>query len=153
MKGYLDTCLISAVIKLDLNEIDQLALNKINDKYIANEVELFVSEHVEEELIKIPLQFRQKRLDVFDMFASAPKATVGGVTKIGLHGGVAANPKRRQMKALLSLLPDKDDAWHLFIASRGRPEIIRYPHTLLSESFCIQGSFSLAILSNLYSKR
>ena len=87
MKGYLDTCLISAVIKLDLNEIDQLALNKINDKYIANEVELFVSEHVEEELIKIPLQFRQKRLDVFDMFASAPKATVGSHKFFNLNLG------------------------------------------------------------------
>ena len=120
MKGYLDTCLISTIVRSDLKENEQLALIKINNKFLANEVELFVSEHVEEELNKIPLQFRKKHLNVFGMFTSAPKATVGGITRMGLSGGPVANPKRRKMNALQSLLPDKGDAWHLFITSSNR---------------------------------
>ena len=88
--------------------------------YAANKIELFTSEHVEEELNKIPAQFRQAHLDIFSMFNAVPKPRVGGLTRMGVCGGIAANPKRIKMNALLSLLPDRDDAWHLFIASSNR---------------------------------
>ncbi len=119
MKGYLDTCLISAIVKSDIKEAEQVALVKLKEKYIANQVELFASEHVEEELNKIPSQYRQQHLDIFRLFNSVPKARVGGLTRLGPMGPTA-NPKRRKMTALLSILPDNDDAWHLFIASSNR---------------------------------
>ncbi len=120
MKGYLDTCLISAIVKSDIKEDEQVALVKLKEKYIANQVELFASEHVEEELNKIPSQYRQQHLDIFGLFNSVPKARVGGLTRLSPMGVPAANPKRRKMNALLSILPDNDDAWHLFIASSNR---------------------------------
>lgn len=119
MKGYLDTCLISAFVKSDLKETEQSALEKIHEKYIAKEVELFASEHVEEELNKIPLNYRQQHLKVFELFSLVPKLSVGGLTRLGPTGPIA-NPKRRKMNSLLSLLTDEDDAWHLFIASSNR---------------------------------
>ena len=120
VKGYLDTCLISAIVKSDIKEIEKMALLEIRQNYIAGKIELFTSEHVEEELNKIPSQYRQSHLDVFDMFSSVPKPTVGGLTRLGPGGFPIGNPKRRKMNALLSLLPDNDDAWHLFIASSNR---------------------------------
>ena len=120
LKGYLDTCLISAIVKSDLKDAEQLALVNIHEKYIAREIELFVSEHVEEELNKIPLNYRQQHLNMFEIFALVPKLIVGGLTRLGPIGVPTANPKRRTLNSLLSLLPDNDDAWHLLIASSNR---------------------------------
>ncbi len=120
LKGYLDTCLISAIVKSDLKEAEQLALINIHEKYIAREIELFASEHVEEELNKIPLNYRQQHLDMFGIFGLVPKLIVGGLTRLGPIGVPTANPKRRALNSLLSLLPDGDDAWHLLIASSNR---------------------------------
>ncbi len=45
MKGYLDTCIISAIVKADIKEVEQVALVKLKEKYIANQVELFTTPH------------------------------------------------------------------------------------------------------------
>ena len=120
MKGYLDTCLISAIAKSDLKIKEQQALTSLYNRYISKEIELFTSEHVEEELNKIPVQYRQQHLDIYEMFSSVPKLRVGGLTRMGPGGGPMANPKKRIMNSLTTLLPDEDDAWHLFIASQNR---------------------------------
>jgi len=92
----------------------------IHEKYIAREIELFASEHVEEELNKIPLNYRQQHLDMFGIFGLVPKLIVGGLTRLGPIGIPTANPKRRALNSLLLLLPNGDDAWHLLIASSNR---------------------------------
>jgi hypothetical protein len=122
-RAYVDTCLISALIKNDVDAAELQALTDIFRRYQRGDLQLSCSPVVEEELAEIPADYRGPHVELLKQFASVPKATVGGITQMGPGGFGVANPRHRLWLALRAALPDEQDAWHVFVAARNR---VRY---------------------------
>jgi len=102
---------------------------------------LVTSVEVEDELNKIPEKFRNDHLSTFKLFSDAPRLRIGGLTRLGAMGFGVANPKRRLWKKLTSILPDKNDAMHIFISQTNRIEYFLTvdESTILKHSKAIMG--------------
>lgn len=119
LHAYLDTCVVSAVVKSELSMLEQSALASICRAHEKGEVVLSCSPVVEEEISKIPLSYRTAHAEILRVFSSVPKVAIGGLTQLR-PGGVTANPRRWLWNRLLTVLPDENDVWHLFVAARNR---------------------------------
>lgn len=133
--AYLDTCLVSALVKNDIDTTEQQALAEILGRYERGEVMLTCSPVVEAELAKIPANFSGPHLNLLSKFASVPKSQVGGVTRMGPAGTPTGNLRYALWRSIRRVLQEQD-AWHVFVASRNR---IRYlvtvdRRTMLSRS-------------------
>lgn len=148
-RAYLDTCLVSALAKNDIEVSEQQALTEIFVRYRRDELSLFCSVVVEEELAKIPGTYRGPHLALLAQFASVPKAAVGGITRLGLAGFGVANPRHRLWRSIWAVLPDEQDAWHVFVAACNR---IRYVLTvdrrsMLSRRSAVLEASGVALMS------
>lgn len=119
-KGYLDTCLVSALVKNDSDASEIGALDQLLAWHESGKIVLACSPVVEVELARIPPDFRGRHLSLLTRFRSLPKSDVGGLTRLGPAGVPMANPRHRLWRSLREALPDEQDAWHVFVASCNR---------------------------------
>jgi hypothetical protein len=75
---------------------------------------------VEAELAKIPPEYSGPHFNRLAKFRSLPKADVGGITRLGPLGLPMGNPSYGLWRSLREVLPDEQDAWHVFVASCNR---------------------------------
>jgi hypothetical protein len=115
--AYLDTCIISALVKNDVDAVEQRALDDLIARYDRGEATFICSEVVDSELAKIPENYKGPHLKMLALFRSVPRALVGGVTRMSLMGTPTANPRHQKWQRLIGILPDEEDAWHVFVAS------------------------------------
>ena len=60
MKVYLDTCIVSGLIKEDLGEDEFVTLDRILEAWQAHQVDLCTSKVTSEELSKVPDRYRRE---------------------------------------------------------------------------------------------
>lgn len=123
IRAYLDTCLVSALVKNDLARTEQTALAAICRAFESGEVALVCSSVVEDEISKISASHKSEHMKTLKVFAAVPKGTVGGLTQLGAAGVPMANQRHRLWRQLLRILPDENDAWHVYVTACNR---IRY---------------------------
>lgn len=119
-RAYLDTCLVSALVKQDIGAAELEALERLIEMNRQGEVSLACSSVVEDELAKLPEHIAERHLRMLKRFQDLPKVRVGGVTRLGAAGIPTANPRRRLWERLRECLPDEPDAQHVFVAATNR---------------------------------
>ena len=75
--AYLDTCIISALVKTDIDAFEQRALDDLFARYERGDVDVkFVcSDAVESELARIPAEYRGPHLEKLALFRSMPRVS------------------------------------------------------------------------------
>lgn len=86
VRAYLDTLIVSALVKHDIPPEEDEALEKLFSLHTQRKVELFCSEVVKEEIDAIPAHLREPHSEKLAQFLSIPKVGVGGVTRMTLAG-------------------------------------------------------------------
>ena len=119
-RAYLDTCIVSEIVKNEIGADEIRALRELLTMHDENQISLSVSDAVEDELNDIPPEHAAPHHKIFEKFRNLPKTNVGGITRMGLSGGLARNPKYRLWKRLTACLPDEPDAMHVFVAATNR---------------------------------
>jgi predicted nucleic acid-binding protein len=140
VSAYLDTVLVSALVKEDIDRIEMVALKEILSLYKRGELSLVCSEAVKDELAKVPLDFRGEHMQQLEIFGSIPRLSPGGLTRLTAMGTPGANPRRVVWERLKHLLPDQPDAEHVFIAWTNRvPCVVTYDkETMLKHKVAVR---------------
>ena len=144
---YVDTCVISGRVKSELSPPEAEAVDRLIRQHEAGEIDLLRSQVVEDEIGRIPDQYRAPHRALLEVFLSVPVATVGGLTRATAMGFPMANPRRRLWNSLVDLLPDEGDRWHVFTAccSRARHMVTLDQRTILSRKAKILAATGLHV--------
>lgn len=122
-KGYLDTCIVSGLVKSDLRADEEMALRRILKARDLGAIEIVTSEVTKAELNRIPSQHRARHIEAFTLLAKVPTAPtligssrfIGGPNVTVLTAGWREDPLLGQLR---NLLPDPEDADHAFQAAQ-----------------------------------
>ena len=120
----MDTCLVSALAKRDIRELELQALELILRRFEEGSVTAVCSSAVGDELAKIPPNYRGPHLEQLRQFGSVPRSEPGALTRLMPAGIPGANPARLLWDQLLATLPDQPDAEHVFIAACNRVQYL-----------------------------
>jgi len=119
VKAYLDTVLVSSIVRRDLDEIEQAALSTLLQLRSSGRIEVVTSSVTREEIARLPREHRGPHEDILhllELIELAPEArTDSGLMLMGVGGGLREDP---DFTALKSVLPDEADARHVFQALR-----------------------------------
>jgi hypothetical protein len=122
--AYLDTVLVSGLVKRDIDPVELDALTEILSRFARAELALVCSKAVEAELAAIPSDYRGPHIEQLKVFRSIPRAEPGGITRLTVMGVPGANPYRALWDQLQALLPDPADAEHVFVAASNRVKVL-----------------------------
>ena len=118
-KTYLDTCIVSGLAKGDLDESNQAALLRVLKARKRGDLEIVTSSVAADEINAIPPDHRLEHEVMYnlldDVHLAAKHQTHSGLTLLGAGGGRREHPMLRSLRALL---PDENDAVHVFQAAR-----------------------------------
>jgi len=114
--AYLDTVLVSALVRRDIDGIELDALTETLSRFDAGQLSLVCSQAVEDELARIPEDYRREHMQQLRAFGRIPRVGSGGYSRLTTAGISGANPRRVTWERLKSLLPDESDAEHVFLA-------------------------------------
>jgi hypothetical protein len=121
---YLDTCVISGIVKQDLKAEDLIAITKILEEHKSKKLQLLTSEITKEELERIPAAFQTLHKTIYnllnDIIIAQTFQTNSNLTLLGVGGGASEDPLFTKIK---NLLPSEDDARHIFQASKNAVSI------------------------------
>jgi len=114
---YLDTVIISSIIKNDLPAIENASVDVILDAYQERKIELWTTERARDEMQKIPSkEHRTIHTRFYKLILSAPVVqevrTNSGLTTMGVGGGNTPDPLFSELLKIL----DEGDAKHVFQA-------------------------------------
>ncbi len=117
--AYLDTCIVSGVAKGDLRLEEEEALLKLLQAWKHGAISLVTSSIAKDEINRIPSRYRVKHEIIYNLLNDVPVAqthrTDSGLLLVGVGGGRREDPL---LQALKGLLPDENDALHLFQAAK-----------------------------------
>jgi hypothetical protein len=124
MSAYLDTCIVSGLVKEDLAESELDALAIILRLHKDGRLEVVTSAVTEGELSRLPDDVRRRHLTIYTLLHDVPVSEVdytdSGLMLMGVGGGRRDKPLYAELK---SMLPDEPDAQHVFQAIDAR---VRY---------------------------
>ena len=113
----MDTCIVSGLARNDLKEAEFDSLMSLLKKYKDGLIHITTSEVTIAEIKKIPIQFQTQHNIIYNLISNVPTAqkynTNSGLTLMGCGGG---STKDVLYVALENILPDKEDAEHIFQA-------------------------------------
>jgi hypothetical protein len=118
--AYLDTCVISAYVKNELQPDEKRSFEEIVSAYQTEKIDLVRSAVVDQEIAAIPECHRKPHEELLTTLMSVAVPSIGGVTRPSPSGLPMANPARLLWRRLVAVLPDENDRSHIFIASRSR---------------------------------
>lgn len=117
--SYLDTSLVSGLANQDLAEAEAHALLRLLQYHKQGKLRLLTSEVTYEEIAKVPAQFRAKHEVIYLLLTDVPTVetyrTNYGLPLRGVGGGRREDPLFTSLK---DILPDEEDARHLFQAAK-----------------------------------
>ena len=133
--AYLDTCVPSAIVKGELASSDSQAIGQMGELVRASALTLWTSTVMLEEMNQIPEPYRGPHLEAYNGL----KVVTGHPTTNWIdddpssptYGKEAVHPT---FQSLRSILPDRNDARHIFQASMNgvRDFVTLDNHTILS---------------------
>jgi hypothetical protein len=124
---YLDTCIISGIAKMDLGDENIDALLSIFEQSKKGNLNILTSIITESELNAIPIQYRKQHELIYYLLANLPyiqnaQTVQQGSMIIGIGIGIGFGNRRRKTDPLFgklsTLLPDNNDAMHVFQATK-----------------------------------
>lgn len=114
-KIYLDTCVISGLIKQDMGDENYNNLVEM----LSMDLCIVSSQIARDEINAIPPQYRKEHADLFDSLNKIPViqhySTCSNLMLMGVGGGRRYDPLFAKLK---NLLPDENDALHIFQACK-----------------------------------
>ena len=117
--AYLDTSVVSGLAKGDLNEADAKALLHLLKAGKQGDINLVTSTVTKDEIANVPEMHRSSHEMIYNLLADVPAArqyhTDSGLMLVGVGGGQREDPLLASLK---SILPDENDALHLFQAAK-----------------------------------
>jgi hypothetical protein len=117
--AYLDTNLVSGLAKRDLRAREHKALRELLRLHKAGSLALVTSHVTREEIERLPGAVRELHEDIYALLVNVREAlevgTDSGLTLMGVGGGTREEPDFTELKPML---PDVDDARHVFQALR-----------------------------------
>ena len=117
MKVYLDTCVISALVKEDIHDQEFDALKNILVLHGENKISLVTSEIAREELDKIPDEYKSKHLIIYNLLRNIPVLNYISIKVIRIGFPLKQN---EEFKELISILKDENDAKHIYQCFRNK---------------------------------
>jgi len=118
--AYVDTCVVSARVKDELQNLERAAVDRMIDLFRSRCITLVRSSHVEDEIAAIPDAYRAPHEALLSTFISVPSVEVGGLTRLTGMGTSGASPRRMLWNRLARILRDEGDRWHVFTAAQNR---------------------------------
>jgi predicted nucleic acid-binding protein len=116
--GYLDTNLLSGLVKEDVGVAELAGLRDLLRRRKAGEIELVTSDVADQELARIPEEFRSRHEDIYllldDVRTVAEEQRFASLPLL-LNSYIEIDPLLEQ---LAEILPDHDDARHIFQAAK-----------------------------------
>jgi hypothetical protein len=149
-KAYFDTCIVSGIAKEDLSPKEQQALLQILRLYKKGDLILKTSSIVKEEIDRIPEKVRGRHEIIYSLISDIPlsraKWTDSGLTTVGAGGGSREDPLYSELK---QLLPDNEDAHHVFQAIKSNLEyfVTTDYRTILRYEKKLKSRFGLRVVS------
>jgi hypothetical protein len=150
LMGYLDTCIISGLARRDLPEQDLTALEHILAARKRGEVSLVTSHIAKVEIDRVPQSYRSAHEVFYNLLSDVPAVrfwrTDTGLMLMNIGGGRRQDPLFIRLR---SLLPDAEDAMHVFQAAKNRVGfLITTDHrTLIRFSSAIERLCDVIVLS------
>ncbi|MBW1682874.1 MAG: hypothetical protein JRJ83_15870 [Deltaproteobacteria bacterium] len=141
LTAYLDTCIVSGLAKEDLDPAQLVALLKILEERKHGRVLLVTSPVAKEEIDRIPEEYRTKHEVIYNLLSDVPLARPFQIYSrglmgmgMGMHTGAGIKRLHPMLGKLTTLLPDEDDARHLYQAARNGVQyfLTADAHTILS---------------------
>lgn len=124
-RAYLDTCIVSGLVKDDLAKPEAEALQRILVARKRGAVSITTSAVTHDELSSIPEEHRAPHELLYNLLDDVPAApthrTDSGLTLMGVGGGRREDPLLTQLRAILA---DEGDAQHVFQAARNGVEFL-----------------------------
>jgi len=128
---YLDTCIISGIAEMDLPDNDIDALINIFEQSKKGKIKIATSLISKEEIGKIPIKYRKKHELIYYLLTDLtyfnylkPIMNYGStIIGCGVGVGFSSHLKRKVdpiLNKLKLLLPDKNDALHIFQAAKNK---------------------------------
>ena len=115
--AYLDTCVVSAMVKGELSSADSQALGQMGALVQSSALTLWTSTVMKEELLKIPEAYRQKHIDAYNSLRIVAAHPTTGWIDDDPGSPTFNQPTKHPIYARLEqAVPDRDDARHLFQA-------------------------------------
>jgi hypothetical protein len=115
---YLDTCVVSALVKGELSSADSRGFLTIADAVRSSDVTLWASTVVKREIDQIPPPFRQKHLDAYNaLHIVRGSATTNWIDDRSASTSYGQSIVHPTFQVLTQIVPDRTDAEHLFQAS------------------------------------
>jgi hypothetical protein len=144
-KAYLDNCLVSGLANRDLKTDEQQALRRLLQLQKEGRVALVTSHITRLEIERMPGPARGLHEDVYALLADVPAATENfghHMLLLGVGGGDA--PEYAQLK---KLLPDEDDARHLFQAIKNEVDyfVTADVRTIVSRAQAVELEFDIKV--------
>ncbi len=127
LNAYLDTCIISGLVKQDLKQEQQTAMLKLLEYRKNDIISIVTSKVAKVEIEKIPKEYRYQHLLIYRLIADVPICKTFSIHSRGLMGmgmglGMGSGSRRLNQiyKSLKELLPDEQDANHIYQASKNK---------------------------------
>ncbi len=116
-KIYLDTCVISGLIKNDIGKENYIALEEL----FFTDLCIVTSEVAKKEISKIPDKYRKEHENIYEALNKIPTikhfSHNSNLMLMGVGGGRSDDPLFALLK---NILPDEDDALHIFQATKNQ---------------------------------
>ena len=127
INAYLDTCIISGIVNRDLKQEQQTAMLELLDFRKKGIVYIVTSEIAKAEIEKIPEKYRYQHQAIYLLLSDVPICKTysfhgRGLMGMGMGLGMGSGIKRLNpiYKSLKELLPDEQDANHIYQASKNK---------------------------------
>ena len=111
--AYLDTCVISGLVRSQLDETEESALLELLKRFDDGSLNLVVSEIAEREIARIPPAHRTPHDDFYNLLSAVPTFRPPALTRLSPLGLPMPDPHWPLWKDLTKVLSD-DDANHAY---------------------------------------
>lgn len=115
---YLDTCIISGLAKEDLIEQEYEALKFVLGLRKKGAIQLVTSPVAKAELDKIPVKWRNKHENIYNLLNDVPMKRFRSIPFLDLMDLTGLGRLNRDYLKLRQLLADEEDAKHVYQAVR-----------------------------------
>lgn len=148
---YLDTCLISGLVRADLPQIEYSSLLELLKLQKNGTIRLVTSPVANDELKKIPKEYREKHEIIYNLLTDVPIhrwGSITGLSPIGIPGFGHRRLNKDYLK-LQNILPDIEDAKHIYQAICNSVDVFLTAdyRTIVSKRSPIEASFTIRIRS------
>ena len=150
MAAYLDTCIVSGLVRGDLPAAEQAALIRLLEARKRGDVHLVTSEITKGEIGQIPEQHRRLHEIMYSLLEDVPAAVTHqvdcGLLLLGAGGGTREDPLFSYLKALL---PDLADAEHVFQAAKNQVDhfLTADQRTIVKHATAVEAACGLKVVT------